>query len=104
MVDSVLATQEAARNDSLTVGASSTIVSDFRPNLDRKTIVIRNISDDATKIVTINFGVSATANKGIVLRQYESVSDSDETGYKCYQGTITAIGAVANCTLAIMER
>lgn len=98
--------QPPSRNETVAVGTSSTVISEFRNEQNkRKVIVIRNISADPADIITINFGPqAAVANAGIVLRQYESTSDSSETGYECYQGTITAICATANGSLAIMER
>lgn len=100
--------QEPTRNEQLTISNASQVVSNSR-NEDnpRKMILIRNTADDATKIITINLGnAAAVANQGIVLRQYESFSDSSESGYICFQGTITAICAVASATadLSIMER
>lgn len=101
--------QDPTRNVSLTITNSSAEVASARQFADqpRKVIVIRNIADDPTKIITINLGANpAVSNQGIVLRQYESFSDSSETGYTCFQGTITAISAVASATadLAIFER
>jgi len=99
--------EESTRNEALIITSASQVISNSRPDRSRKAITIRNIADDPTKIITINFGAQqAIANAGIVLRQYESVSDSSETGYECFQGTITAICAVASATadLTIFER
>lgn len=97
--------QEPIRNEKVSVGITSSVIAEARnQNNPRKSITIRNISSDATKIITINFGQNvAVADNGIVLRQYESVTDSSESGYQCFQGTITAIAAVAG-EVAIMER
>lgn len=107
-MDNMLVTmEESTRNEALTITNASQVISNSRPDRSRKAITIRNIADDATKIITVNFGAQqATANAGIVLRQYESVSDSSETGYECFQGTITAVCAVASVTadLTIFER
>lgn len=99
--------QEPTRNEKLIVTNSAQTICDARTDMSRKTIVIRNIADDPTKIITVNFGAQqAQNNVGIVLRQYESVTDSAETGYLPFQGTITAICAVASATatLSIFER
>lgn len=101
--------QEPTRNESLTVSNTSVQVAQARQFQDqpRKVITIRNIADDPTKIITVNLGANpAVANQGIVLRQYESFTDSQDGGYMPWQGTITAICAVASATadLAVFER
>lgn len=97
---------DQARNDSVSIGLTNTLVAEARTEANpRKAIVIRNISPNAADIITINLGLStATANKGIVLKQYESFSDSSETGYECFQGTINGICATADGVVSIMER
>lgn len=97
---------EPVRNDSVTVGTSSVIVSEQRvqPN-KRKVIVIRNISTDPLAIITVNMGyLAAVANTGIVLKQNESFTEATDQGYECYQDQITAICAIAGGTLAVFER
>ena len=98
--------QEPTRNDSVNVGLASVTISEARNEQNpRKVILIRNISPNATDIITVAFGaVSAVANTGVVLRQNESVSDSSDSGYTPYQGTINAICATATGVVAIMER
>jgi len=101
--------QEATRNESIIVtNASQTICNAIVGTMPpRKVLTIRNIADDATKIITINIGNNpAVANVGIVLRQYESFTDSADGGYLPFQGTITAICAVASATatIAVFER
>jgi len=98
--------QEATRNETLLVGATSTIISEARQGLQpRKNIVIRNISPNVADVITLNLGLSlAVADAGIVLKQNESYSDSSETGYDAFQGVITGICATANGKLAIYER
>jgi len=100
---------ENTRNESLAVGTANITVSrskhTFSNEARRTMIVIRNNSDDPTKIITINFGIGqATAGNGVVLRQYESLTDTTDSGYICYQGEITAICAVAGGSLSIYER
>jgi len=98
---------EPSRNETVSLGATSATIANARQMADqpRKVIIIRNISDDPTKIVSLTFGNEpAVANKGIVLRQYESVQDSADGQYLPWQGSIQAIGAVAACSLAIFER
>jgi len=98
--------QESARNETITVGTSNTILSDVR-NLQnlRKNILLRNTSTSATAVITLNLGYNqAVAGAGIVLKQNESFSDSSETGYEAYQGVITGICNEAGGKLAIYER
>jgi hypothetical protein len=98
--------QEPSRNEAITVNTTSTTISDARNEANpRKVILLRNNSNDSSKIITVFFGATpAVANAGIVLRQYESVTDSSEAGYQCWQGTVNAICAVVGGSLAIMER
>lgn len=98
--------QDPARNDSVNVGTNNTLLCDAR-NQDqpRKVVVIRNISPNPVDIITVNLGLStAQNNKGIVLKQNESFSDSSEAGYQCFQGTINAICETANGVVSILER
>lgn len=99
-------TTEPVRNEILAVGVTSVQVMPQRLSMNkRKVILVRNTSDDATKIITVNLGANpAVASKGIVLRQNESFMDSSETGYECFQGIITAICAAAAGQLSIVER
>jgi len=96
--------QESTRNDKVTVGTSNTIVSASRNGANpRKAIILRNTHPTAT--ITINFGYQqAESGTGMVLNPKESITDSSETGYECYQGVITAISTEANGTLAVYER
>jgi len=98
--------QEITRDDSVAVGTSSVVVSNARQTLPkRKVITIRNISTAAADIISISFGVtSAVANKGLVLRQYESFTDANDGAYEAYQDQINAICATANGVLAVHER
>lgn len=98
--------EEPTRNDSLAIPASNTLVAESR-NQDnpRKALVVRNISPNAADTISITLGFNvAVANKGIVLRQYESFTDATDSGYQCWQGAITAICATANGLLSIFER
>lgn len=99
--------QEATRNEQQAVGSSSVVLAPARQEIQpRQTILIRNISPNAADVITVFFGnAQAVANNGIVLRQYESLSDSTESeAYKCWQGSITAICATANGLVSIFER
>jgi hypothetical protein len=93
--------QDFTRNDLITVGTSSLVISDANP---RSAIIIRNSSTGAQEI-TINLNYSsAVLNYGIVLKSGESFSDSDSAGYKCYQGVITAISSAINGQVSIFEK
>lgn len=98
--------QEPTRNESVSVGLTQISVAPQRNKENqRKAIIIRNNSPNAADIITLNIGTgAATSGAGIILRQYESWSDSSETGYDCVQNAITAICATATGVLAIYER
>lgn len=102
------------RNEQVAVGVSAVTVADNRKtgmydesgNNVRKVLSIRNISPNAADIITVwlsSTGV-ATANSGIVLRQYESFTDSQDSGYMPWQDKVTAICATANGILTVFER
>lgn len=99
---------QPVRNEQLAVGLTNTRVSEARsdtPDNIRKVIVIRNISPDVADEITINLGNGvAVLNNGIVLKQYESFTDSYDAGYLPHQDQISAICATANGLLSIMER
>lgn len=98
--------QEATRNDTVAVGTTSVTISDACPGGNgRKVIVIRNTSDDSSKVITVNFGYGvAVANKGIVLKQNEYITDCNSEGYQCWQGIITAICAASGGQVSVFER
>jgi hypothetical protein len=99
--------QEPTRNATLAVPNTSTVVSEARNAVNpRKEIIIRNTSTDATMIITVNVGYNvATANAGIVLRQYETIVLDTTSVVQCPQTCITAICAVAGPgQLSIYER
>lgn len=98
--------QEPTRDEIVAVGTTSIVVATARQfaQQKRKTITIRNNSSSSTSIITLVRGLkTATANAGIVLRQYESITDSSESGYDAYQGEWSAICADANGSLSISE-
>lgn len=98
--------QQPTRNDSVSVTTANTIVCFARNGLlPRKVVTIRNISPNATDTITVNFGEQQTqSNTGVILRQYESVTDSSEAGYECWQGTISSKCATATGVLSVFER
>lgn len=96
---------DLAKNESLAIGTSNVVISRSRTqDRPRKVILIRNISPNAGDTITISLGQSATANTGIVLKQYESFTDSTDAGYQAFQGQINGICATATGLIAIMER
>jgi len=97
---------EPIRNETVLVGVTSKVICEQRNQLNkRKVLTIRNISAAAADIITISYGYSAAvADNGIVLRQYESFTDSNDGQYEVYQDQVSAICATANGKIAIMER
>lgn len=94
------------RNEIVAVGASSVNVCLKRNGENRRLFfLIRNTSDDVTKIITLHLGQSAAVvNAGIVLRQNESYLESTDKGFECHQDGISAICAVAAGQLSVVER
>ena len=98
----------AARNEDIAVGTTAVDVCDNREGLPNKRTVlsVRNTSPNATDDIRVNFqptGV-ATSTKGILLKQYESFTDSSDSGYECWQGKTTAICATATGVLTVFEK
>lgn len=89
-----------ARNGSVAVGATLTLVSDSKP---RQSFSIMNTG---LTIISLSFSDTegAALGAGIVLNPNSSCTDSDGGGYECWKGQITAIGSGGGGTLAIMER
>lgn len=103
----VYGTQEPSRNEEVAVGTSTVIVSKPRnESSKRKMFYIRNTSPNAADIITINLGQSGsvTAGAGVVLKQNEIYAENNEAGFTCWQGTIRAVCATANGTIAVTER
>ena len=105
------ALQERTRSDVVAVGTSSIVVVPVRNTKPiRRVLTIRNTSDDSSKVVTLSFGGDSPAinNAGIVLRQFESFTDSQDgnetDGYLPFQGQVNAISAVAGAIISIFER
>lgn len=93
--------QENTRNDTVSVGATSVLVS---PAADRTSYCIRNSSPNAADIITLHLGFGvAIDQKGIVLKQGMTATDSDAFNYRCHKGTITAICQTANGVLSVYE-
>jgi hypothetical protein len=98
--------QEITRSDIVLVTTTNKIVADARNTTPtRKVITIRNNSAAAASIITLSFGQYPAINTaGIILRQYESITDANDGAYECYQGQINAICADANGSLSVFER
>jgi len=98
------------RNDNIILTNTSQVILKARGigENERTMFVIRNTSDDDTKIITLRIGQqgTATANYGIVLKRGELYSENTDNNFKCWQGEIVAICAVASATadLSIFER
>lgn len=109
MGEAYFAFREIVRNEAVLVGITGVTVAEDRvgSNNERKSIIIRNNSPNATDIITVQLSTenqAITADAGIILRQFEAFTDSNDSGYKCFQGKITAICATATGKLAVMER
>lgn len=89
---------EPIRNDSVTIGATSTLLSNAR---ERKEIYCTNTG---ATILSISFGKAAVAGQGIVLGPTGFWFASVSTGYIPPQQDIYIISSAAGGTLGIMER
>lgn len=94
---------ENTRNETVDVGVAAVAVS--KNNLGRRMLYIRN-SSPAAQVITVTFSDNAiaVANKGIVLKPEEALTDSDSAGYECWKGNISAISDGANGVLTVVEK
>jgi len=92
--------QENLRNDTLAVGTSSVLVS---PQRKRKEIVITNTSTAAQNI-TLTFGKTAVAGKGVFLLPYSVWYSSQTEGFNVTNDEIYAISSAVAGQLSIFER
>jgi len=91
------------RNESVSVGVSSVILADACPKSTKRTqFIIINTSTTA-KITIVKSDTAAVSGAGIVLNPSGSFAESTDSGYKCYQGKMSAISDVAGGTLSIVE-
>jgi hypothetical protein len=91
------------QNQSGTVSVSTTSVQlvPSRLGLHRRTqLIITNTSP--TTVTIVKGGADAVANIGIRLMQNQTYIESDDGGFRCWQGAIQAI-ASASSTVVFME-
>lgn len=95
---------QATRNENVAVTTASSQVCIPRNNANKRIVLlIRNISGNGTRITLSLSNFPAVANVGIVLEDGESLTDTSDISYECWQGPIQAIGSAAG-TLTIFER
>lgn len=94
-------------NSQLSVGTTVVQVSPNKEGSDRPRIgiVVRN-SSISSQIISIAFSDSspAVASSGIVLSPGQAFVDFSDSGYKCWQGNISAVADGASGVLSVMER
>lgn len=96
-----------ARNEQVSVGVASSIISEARSELQpRQVIVLQNTSSTAgTDLIYLNLGSQGVATTTLfVLDVGDTFVDANDSGYSCHQDTISAICATANGKLSIIER
>jgi hypothetical protein len=95
---------ERNRNATVTVGVTSTKLSEavYNPAL-RKVLVIVNTSTGGQNI-TVAFGTEAVAGQGIFLYPAGSWSETLDNAYIPTQSEINAISSAVGGTVAIQER
>lgn len=100
--------QEATNNSSLEVGTTTVQVSGRRSTfaLRRKEFVYTNNSPADADIVWISLDNNqpAQVGKGIKLLKNASIAASEDSGYRPFQGLVTAVCETANGVIAIFER
>jgi len=87
--------------DTQTIGATSVKILDAQK---RKEFSLVNTSTGG-QIISLTFGMkAAVALTGIVLSPGQTYIASDDSGFKCYEGPISAIASAAGATIAIFVR
>lgn len=93
---------DASESRSVTVGTSSTVLSNTRLYRTRRTkLAITNTSATTVYIVKGSQGVVADT-AGVPLQQNQTLFESDDAGSDCWQDEIAAIGT-ASSTVNVTE-
>lgn len=83
------------------VGTSSTTVLPTRLGKPRRTqFIITNLSP--TTVYVTKGDAPAVSGTGVPLQQNQSWTESDDGGFKCFQGAVQALGSGAS-TVSIVE-
>jgi len=94
---------EPVRQETISVGTSQVSIANRRPQQNRRAFY--NIRNTGASNVTISFGGGAAViTEGQILKPGESMTDSTDTGYLCYQDSLNAIGDAAGGSILIIER
>lgn len=94
---------ENIRNSSVTVGTSSTVVSNDLTGAQRSVIILTNNSTGGQKIY-LAWGAEANASAGIPLAVGGFHAEAIDAGFKPSNQQITAVADGAGATLLIHER
>lgn len=99
------ATIEFNRNEQITIGTSTVIVSDEKQNsqFTRNSIIIINTSTGG-QVITLSIDNEAVAGRGIQLGVGGSWQDSKDSGYLPTQRQVSAISSLAGGTISLQER
>jgi hypothetical protein len=89
------------RNEAVTVGATSVVISPEYVN-GRHVLYVRN-SSTAAQVITLAFGQAAVASNGIILNVGDFFYDAISEGYVPYSGQINAISSAAGGQVSVME-
>jgi len=96
-------TDSNTRNESIPVDTSSVMIADLVPKSTKRTQLIVINTSTTAKITIVKSDQAAVAGAGIVLNPSGSFAESTDSGYKCYQGKMSAISDVAGGTISIVE-
>ena len=94
---------QKARNASVSVGASSVLVSPTLNENERVVLVITNTSTGGQNI-SVCWGETAVAGRGIFLTPNSTWSESVDSGFIPIHTSVEAISSAAGGTLAVHER
>jgi len=96
---------QLSRNELIAVGTSAVVIADSRAeSVPRKALYVRNSSTGGQDVTVLPSNArSAVALYGIVLKPGESWVDSTSEGYKCWQGSVSAIASAAGGQVSVFE-
>jgi hypothetical protein len=92
---------DLSQSKTATVTTTSTELTPSRLGLSRRTQLI--VTNTSPTTLTLYKGASAAvAGRGILLSQNQTYIESDDSGFKCWQGAIWAV-ASASSTVTMVE-
>jgi hypothetical protein len=95
--------ENTPNDQTINVGTSSVELSPEKTVLQRKVLIITNISS-GNQVITLGIGTEAVANKGIILQPNAIYQESMDSGYIPTNMRITAVCSGTTGQVSLHER